>query len=139
MHKDLKARIQGLSENDKKLLLHRLKAVYPTKPRTSDSAGSKKIVAYIQEKVNFDLDHFKNHLKEVLPNYMVPTAYRLVKSIPVLPNGKVDKKAIREIGTEPDKAYTPSSGPKNEQQKKLIAIWEEVLNISPISIHDNFF
>ena len=139
MHKDLKARIQGLSENDKKMLLHRLKAAYPTKPRTSDSAGSKKIVAYIQEKVNFDLDHFKNHLKEVLPNYMVPTAYRLVKSIPLLPNGKVDKKAIREIGTEPAKAYPPSSGPKNEQQKNLIAIWEEVLNISPISIHDNFF
>lgn len=54
------------------------------------------IIAYIVWKTNFDLDELKNHLKKYLPDYMIPNHFVELDQIPLLPNGKADRKSLPE-------------------------------------------
>jgi D-alanine--poly(phosphoribitol) ligase subunit 1 len=54
------------------------------------------IIAYIVIKNNFDQDELKNYLKKYLPDYMIPNQYIVLKQIPLLPNGKADRKSLPE-------------------------------------------
>ncbi len=106
----------------------------------SDSEGSRHLVAYVVVNGNFDADMVKRGLKTKIPDYMIPSRLIVVETFPVLPNAKIDMSALRDMGNsrvanEPDKAAVPT----NAIEKKLVVIWEDVLNFSPIGIHDNFF
>ncbi len=98
------------------------------------------LVAYIVPRSTFDKAVLKSYLVDHLPTYMVPAHFIPLESFPKLPNGKVDKKAL---GSVKRSLMTKDRGavqhPKNEIEKKLAAIWEEVLKISPIGTRDNFF
>ena len=139
MNPSLEKRIQQLTEDDRKLLLHRLEGMFNTQKEQLDPKGSKKIVAYMQVAENFDLDNFKYHVKRTLPEYMVPSVYHLVPNVPLLPNGKADKHALKEMVAEAEDLETDFVAPESDVQKQLVSIWEEILNFSPISVHDNFF
>lgn len=78
-------------------------------------------------------------LKRSLPAYMMPAAFVEMEALPLTPGGKVDRRALPEpAGTRPDLAqeYVAASTPLQEQ---LVGIWSEVLGVTPIGIHDNFF
>lgn len=137
MNSNLEQRIQQLSEADRILLLNRLKGAGTDGSRTS--SGPKKIVAYVQPQENFELDGLKQYVKHKLPDYMVPTTFHIVDDVPLLPNGKVDKNALKDLAVEQTDAETNFEEPNSEVEQQLVSIWEEVLNFSPISINDNFF
>jgi amino acid adenylation domain-containing protein/non-ribosomal peptide synthase protein (TIGR01720 family) len=69
---------------------------------------------------------------------MIPTLFIEMDKMPLTPSGKIDRKALPEptFGEESKETYT---APNTTTEKQLITIWEELLNVSPIGIHDNFF
>ena len=73
-----------------------------------------------------------------LPEYMVPSAVVLLERFPLTPNGKVDRGALPlpEGLRRVEEAYVP---PHTEAQRKIAAIWREVLQVEKIGVHDNFF
>jgi len=80
-----------------------------------------------------------NYLKEKLPDYMVPSAFAFLDSLPLTPAGKVDRRALPEPGNARpglDAAYVPPRTPLEEEVAK---IWAEVLSLDRVGIHDNFF
>ncbi|UCH97987.1 MAG: AMP-binding protein, partial [Candidatus Aminicenantes bacterium] len=82
-------------------------------------------------------DQLREYLSQSLPDYMIPLYYVNMDSIPLTPNGKVDRKALPEPEARPaSEIYIP---PENEMQKQLVNVWQEVLGIEPIGINDNFF
>jgi len=99
----------------------------------------KVLVAYITGKTPVDHTALKSHLKATLPDYMVPDAYIQLEELPVLPNGKVNRKAL----PAPDTTSLVGAGayvaPSNAIEAKLSEIWQEVLGKERISIKDNFF
>jgi amino acid adenylation domain-containing protein len=102
-----------------------------------DSSDLKRLVAYVvpsspQEELGEELRRF---LKDKLPNYMVPSAFVILDKIPLLPNGKVDRRHL----PIPEIDKTRYCAPRNALEQQLTKIWEKVLGISPIGIHDNFF
>jgi len=102
-----------------------------------DESGDKRLVAYLlahsEEVMPLILRQF---LLEKLPAYMLPSAFVYLDSIPLTPNGKVDRRALPKPGyTYQDTFIAPAD--KLEQQ--LATIWERVLNIHSIGRHDNFF
>ncbi len=106
----------------------------------SDSENTPRLVAYVVANSTYDADVVKRSLKSKIPDYMIPSRLIVVDAFPVLPNAKVDTKALRDLGTsrdqkEPDKDDLPT----NAIEKKLVGIWEDVLNFAPIGVHDNFF
>jgi amino acid adenylation domain-containing protein len=79
------------------------------------------------------------YLKARLPEYMVPSSFIFVKSFPVLPNGKVDKRALPPPGQselEIDRFYAQ---PRTLIEEELVRIWRELLPVARVDIYDNFF
>ncbi len=103
--------------------------------------GNKRLVAYVvpnQDSVPNEnaLRHF---LAEQLPDYMVPSVFMMLHALPLSPNGKLDRKAL----PVPDKLRPDAQenfvAARNELELKLTTIWQEILDIQPIGIKDNFF
>ncbi|OYD96430.1 non-ribosomal peptide synthetase [Nostoc sp. 'Peltigera membranacea cyanobiont' 210A] len=106
-----------------------------------DQPGNPRLVAYFvpQKGQVPTLDTLRNYLKEKLPDYMVPSAFVNLETIPLTPNGKVDRHTL----PVPDASSLSQSisfvPPDNATQEILAAIWSEVLKLERVSIYDNFF
>lgn len=103
--------------------------------------GEKYLVAYIVPKQgqHFTLQDVRRFLKEHLPEYMIPSEYILLDAMPLTPNGKVDHRALPI--PERDKRTVQDSyvAPVLTVHKQLVEIWQDILNVRPIGITDNFF
>ncbi|MBR8834561.1 MAG: amino acid adenylation domain-containing protein [Stigonema ocellatum SAG 48.90 = DSM 106950] len=106
-----------------------------------DVPGDKRLVAYVvanREQVPSpsELQHF---LKEHLPEYMVPAAFVFLSALPFNPNGKVDRRALPVPDASSFSLSTDFVAPRDELELKMTQIWEQVLNIQPIGVRENFF
>jgi amino acid adenylation domain-containing protein len=106
-----------------------------------DTPGDKRVVAYFVPAGDAALTtaELRSFLKEKLPEYMLPSVFVTLKSMPLTPNGKVDRRAL----PAPDQATLLPAGtfaaPKNEIEAQLVQIWENLLNVRPIGVKDNYF
>jgi amino acid adenylation domain-containing protein len=105
------------------------------------STGEKELVAYVMVRSanRPTTEELRQFLKARLPEYMVPSAFVLLKTFPLTPGGKIDRQQLPppEIErSEPDKQYI---APRTETERRLVEIWESMLNVRPIGIRDNFF
>jgi acyl carrier protein len=80
----------------------------------------------------------RDYLKRKLPDYMIPAAWVILKQLPLTPNGKVDRRALPTPQARPDDAGEYVA-PRNDLERKLAGIWEEVLRVDQVGIQDNFF
>jgi amino acid adenylation domain-containing protein/non-ribosomal peptide synthase protein (TIGR01720 family)/FkbM family methyltransferase len=84
-------------------------------------------------------DELKRYLKVRLPDYMIPSVFVFLSSLPVTPNGKLDRRALPApdlTRPESDDSYV---APRTSVEEVLASIWTQVLGVSRIGIHDNFF
>jgi acyl carrier protein len=100
--------------------------------------GQQQLVAYaLSSQLHpANTDEIRQYLKQRLPHYMVPAAIVVLRSFPTTVNGKVDRAAL-PLG--PDTQDRVMIAPQTAVEKELAAIWCELLKISEISVHDNFF
>jgi thioesterase domain-containing protein len=87
-----------------------------------------------------DMADLRAFLRQRLPDFMVPAAVTAVPRLPLTPNGKVDLAAL----PPPDlAAQSPAAGaggePRGEVERRLAAVWQEVLGLPQVGVHDNFF
>ncbi len=78
------------------------------------------------------------YLKQTLPEYMVPTAFARIEALPLTPSGKINRRALPEIG-ETQAQPTGYVAPRTPDEAALAAIWTEVLKVEHIGVRDNFF
>uniref|UniRef100_UPI0022B4C664 condensation domain-containing protein n=1 Tax=Pelomonas sp. BJYL3 TaxID=2976697 RepID=UPI0022B4C664 len=101
-----------------------------------DQPGDKRLVAYYTGTAS--AEQLRAQAEATLPSYMVPAACVQLASLPLNPNGKLDRKAL----PAPDeqawsrRAY---EAPQGEVEATLAAIWAELLQIERVGRHDNFF
>jgi amino acid adenylation domain-containing protein len=84
-----------------------------------------------------DASALREHLRTVLPEYMVPAAWVALERLPVSPNGKVDRRALP--APEPASADPRGEAPRTPTEQILAAIWSEVLGMEGVGVHDDFF
>jgi len=103
--------------------------------------GDIKLAAYIvpTSQPRPSSDQLRRLLKETLPDYMIPSIYVELEALPVTPTGKIDRKALPEPSDTRPQLEVSYVSFRNETEKQLIGIWEDVLDVRPIGIHDNFF
>ncbi len=104
-----------------------------------DVPGAKRLAAYVVGNHDLDIPALKADLKQQLPDYMAPSVVMSLAALPLTPNGKVDRRAL----PEPDplqmglgENFVP---PQTPSEQILANIWEEVLRIEQVGIHNNFF
>ncbi len=104
-----------------------------------DSPGSQRLVAYIvAHHKHIPTSELHQFLIKKLPEYMVPSVFVFLKSMPVTPHGKIDRSSL----PVPDQERIEMRGtsvPKNAIELKLKNIWEECLKVSSIGVDENFF
>lgn len=106
----------------------------------ADSGGVIKLVAYFVSKHNhsvleaFELREF---LGRGLPEFMIPSFFINLTSMPLSPNGKIDRKALPI--PEDNRPLSGYISPRNEVEQLLAEIWQNVLNLDKVGIRDNFF
>ena len=142
--KDFQVKIRGY-----RIEVAEIEAALLNHPAIKDAAvwtqeirpGNQRLVAYIvpagQQVPTFT--ELRQYLAEILPEYMLPSAFVMLEALPLAPNGKLNRRALPEpsvIRSESDEGYVL---PRDELESKLKVIWEKVLDIQPISITDNFF
>lgn len=109
----------------------------------NQSVADSHLVAFIigQVKSQIDYSEVKTFLKSKLPDYMIPTYFIPCPSFPLNSNGKIDRNALKTLAQQELKQNRKKIvAPKTDEEKKISAIWQELLaDIDNISIHDNFF
>jgi amino acid adenylation domain-containing protein len=105
-----------------------------------DDPGDVRLVAYVvaQPGQSCDEADLRDHLKKSLPDYMIPSHLINLDRIPLLPNGKTDRKALPKPQRQAP-AQAERVGPRNGLEAKVLAAMELVLNLPGLSVGDNFF
>jgi amino acid adenylation domain-containing protein len=81
----------------------------------------------------------RDFLKGKLPAYMVPAAFVRLDALPLTPNGKVDRSALPPPAPERPPAAADHVAPRDEVERQLQRLWEEVLETRPVGVRDDFF
>ena len=142
---DHQVKIRGyrveLSEIESALTRHPAirRAAVATRPSRS---GGMQLVAYLEWDTRhpWSTSEMRAFLKERLADYMVPAAFVRVEALPLLPSGKTDRRALP---APPDSSTLGSEreyvAPRTPIEEELCRVWEEVLEIERVGIHDDFF
>ncbi|WP_392531410.1 amino acid adenylation domain-containing protein [Nostoc sp. C117] len=106
-----------------------------------DIPGDQRLVAYVipNQDSALAISEIRHFLRAKLPQYMIPSAFVLLDTMPLTANGKVNRRALPApdlARQEPEASFV---APRNEVERQLTEIWEQLLGVQPIGVQDNFF
>jgi len=115
--------------------------------------GKKALIAYVAiggairgaigDKVEADHSSFLQDLsvflQKNLPAYMVPSRFVLLEKLPKTTNGKIDRKALPDASQSKVAHSSGFIAPRNKLERKLARMWQQVLSLPEVGIHDDFF
>jgi len=139
---DTQVKIRGfrieLGEIEARLLQH--EAIKKTVVLLKQEPGNKYLIAYLVARIESppDVHALKAFLKQTLPDYMVPAAFVFLDDLPLTANGKLDRKALLAMASQgwQRREYTP---PRDEAEQAVAEIWQQILGVERLGIHDDFF
>jgi amino acid adenylation domain-containing protein len=104
-------------------------------------AGDKRLVAYVvaEREMGLTVDALRRYLRETLPEYMIPSAFVLLDEMPLTPSGKINRQALSARAKNGDEHQETFVAPRDVVELRLMRLWEDVLNVRPVGITDNFF
>ncbi|WP_348705598.1 amino acid adenylation domain-containing protein [Tenacibaculum sp. 190524A02b] len=103
-----------------------------------DGVGNKRLVGYVVSEEGLETEAIELALKVSLPDYMIPSLWIPLESLPLTSNGKLDKKALPEVDIT-GLSSAEYVAPRNEEEEQLAAIWQELLGVEKVGVHDDFF
>lgn len=106
-----------------------------------DRSGDDYLVAYIVplSRPGISVEIIRRKLLKKIPDYMVPTVFVALEAIPRTSSGKVDHRVLPEPERKRPELESIMEAPRNELEKELTKIWEDIMDIRPIGVRDNFF
>jgi len=106
-----------------------------------DRPGDVRLVAYLVPSPGADLEHTDlcPRLRQRLPDYMVPQHLMALEAIPLLPNGKIDRKSLPPPPISSVAAHRERQVPQSETEHRVAAAMETVLALPELDVNDNFF
>ena len=105
-----------------------------------DIPGNKRLVAYVvSDRVcRLTQNDLRNYLKQILPDYLIPSAFVILEALPMTANGKVDRAAL----TIPREACEEASAqvpPRTPAEELVARIWGLILGVEQVGVYSNFF
>lgn len=99
--------------------------------------GNKRLIGYVvAASGDIDVAALRAHVRQALPEYMVPAAFVVIDALPLTPNGKLDRRALPEPDIE---SAAPYRAPESARQAALCAMFAEMLGASLVGMDDSFF
>jgi amino acid adenylation domain-containing protein len=106
-----------------------------------DTAGDQRLIGCIvgEDGQNVRVDAIRKLLRDRLPRPMVPSRFQIVPALPRTPSGKIDRRTLLESLPEVAGADAGQVRPRDEVEEQLATIWEDLLQVRPIGVTDDFF
>lgn len=112
-----------------------------------DEPGLPRLVAYVVSSPESNQANtpsiqtavLRNWLRHQLPDYMVPSAFVVLVQLPLTVNGKVDRQALPAPSSDRPELSNAYVAPKAELERAIAQIWQSVLDLDRVGLHDNFF
>jgi amino acid adenylation domain-containing protein len=106
-----------------------------------EDAPDRRLVVYVvyRQGVDVSVNELRSFLKQKLPVYMIPSVFVVLEALPLMANGKVDRKALPAPDQSRPELEQGHQAPRTPMEEMLAEIWREVLKLQRIGIHDNFF
>ena len=106
-----------------------------------DTPGDQRLVAYLvpQAQQALSPDNLRPRVAEVLPAALVPSHWVVLSALPLLPNGKVNRLALPAPEHGQERVAQGYVAPETALQYQLATIWEALLRVQPVGIHEDFF
>lgn len=106
-----------------------------------DESGVVTLTAFVVPAAEISATDLASHLRDRMPEYMVPANFVFTDSLPMTPNGKVDRAALKapslnQIATSVTQDKEP---PKTDLEATIAEAFSEVLGVGAVGRHDNFF
>jgi amino acid adenylation domain-containing protein len=104
-----------------------------------DAGGAPRLVGYVIGEAGATVDpgDIRRALAARMPDYLVPAAIVVVDTWPLTPNGKIDRRRLPAPDVTAD--VTTRVAPRTDTERRLAAIWAEVLHVAEVGAEDNFF
>ncbi|MCP2256430.1 non-ribosomal peptide synthase domain TIGR01720/amino acid adenylation domain-containing protein [Streptoalloteichus tenebrarius] len=103
-----------------------------------DTLGITRLVGYLVCEGEPDLAGVRAHLRERLPEHMVPTAFVVLDELPLTVNGKIDRRALPTPSGDREEGLDYVA-PRTEAERVLAGVWAELLGVDRVGVTDNFF
>nr|QEO74757.1 condensation domain-containing protein [uncultured bacterium] len=113
--------------------------IYAINPQFKDDRDTQKQSHPGLSRQGLSAGDLHKYLREILPDYMVPSAFVILGSLPLLPNGKLDRRALPAPDSVRPELSCQYVKPRNVIEEQVAAIWADVLGVERVGIHDNFF
>jgi acyl-coenzyme A synthetase/AMP-(fatty) acid ligase len=105
-----------------------------------DEPGDKRLVAYlVSEGPDVSRSEWRSFLRETLPDYMFPSTFVRLEAFPLTPSGKINRRALPKPSSEAPVDIEANERPRTSTETALASIWEDLLNVRPIGVRDDFF
>jgi acyl carrier protein len=106
-----------------------------------ESSGDKRLVAYVvsMKAQAPSADELRLFLKEKLPGHTIPAFFVMLEEMPLTPNGKIDRRALKSRKIERPDLQADFVTPRTQLERTIAATWQEVLKLESVGVHDNFF
>lgn len=103
--------------------------------------GDDRLIAYLvaRDDRRIDVASLREHLRTRLPHYMVPQHFVTLDSFPLLPNGKINRKALPAPDTVAEEPLVPAQAPRTDAERLVAEVWSKLLGADRIGVQDNFF
>ena len=104
-----------------------------------DRPGDRHLAAYFRRgnTVSPSGTELRTFLRERLPDYMIPSTFTELEMFPLTPNGKVDRRQLPKPDSGVELSHVVE--PRDEVERQLVRLWEEILGVTGIGTRDNFF
>lgn len=105
----------------------------------ADERGELRLVAYIAPSDSPSPEELQALLARSLPDYMVPSAFATLATLPFTPSGKIDRAALPGLAEVQTRRATDSVAPRDEIESEIAAIWASLLGVEEVGVFDDFF
>ncbi|HHJ53163.1 MAG TPA: amino acid adenylation domain-containing protein, partial [Caldithrix abyssi] len=140
---DFQVKIRGL-----RIELGEIEAALEKHPQVKEAIvlakqyeGTPRLVAYLipQKEANLTIAELRGFLGQHLPDYMIPAYFVALESFPLTATGKIDRKRLPEPHFTREELADQYEAPRNEKERILADIWQELLKMPKVGVKDNFF
>ncbi len=109
--------------------------------KDSRKTGDKILSCYVvpEEGSEPGADEIRSYLGERLPRYMIPSVFIIMINLPLTENGKLDRDSLPHPDSVELERSSEYVAPRDELERKIVSLWEELLQVDKIGVDDNFF
>ncbi len=139
-HKQREEALEELQDEiDEAAVKRMMQEIGYAEPDLSDDPSVKRLAAYYVSDTPLTTSDLRAYLNQHLPDFMLPSYFIRLESLPLTRNGKIDRAALPDPQSERPELASTYKAPDTPLETQLAAIWSKALQVGGIGVNDNFF